>query len=96
MRGRGVGQIVASRNPEYSEGEIFLGSLGWQDYSVQRPRGKEFIFSTKKITRPILPLSTQLGVLGQAGVTAYFGLLEVGALSKGDRVLVYMRIYFGF
>ena len=88
MRGRGVGQIVASRNPEYSEGEIFLGSLGWQDYSVQRPRGKEFVFSTKKITRPILPLSTQLGVLGQAGVTAYFGLLEVGALRKGDRVLV--------
>ncbi len=88
MRGRGVGQIVASRNPEYSEGEIFLGSLGWQDYSVQRPRGKEFVFSTKKITRPILPLSTQLGVLGQAGVTAYFGLLEVGALRKGDSVLV--------
>jgi NADPH-dependent curcumin reductase CurA len=88
MRGRGVGQIVASRNPEYSEGEIFLGSLGWQDYSVQRPRGKEFVFSTKKIMRPILPLSTQLGVLGQAGVTAYFGLLEVGALRKGDSVLV--------
>ena len=88
MRGRGVGQIVASRNPEYSEGDIFLGSLGWQDYSVQRPRGKEFVFSTKKITRPIRPLSTQLGVLGQAGVTAYFGLLEVGALRHGDRVLV--------
>ena len=88
MRGRGVGQIVASRNSEYAEGEIFLGSLGWQDYSVQRPRGKEFVFSTKKIARPILPLSTQLGVLGQAGVTAYFGLLEVGALKQGDSVLV--------
>ena len=88
MRGRGVGQIVASRNSEYAEGEIFLGSLGWQDYSVQRPRGKEFVFSTKKIARSILPLSTQLGVLGQAGVTAYFGLLEVGALKQGDSVLV--------
>ncbi len=88
MRGRGVGQIVASRNSEYAEGEIFLGSLGWQDYSVQRPRGKEFVFSTKTIARPVLPLSTQLGVLGQAGVTAYFGLLEVGALKQGDSVLV--------
>ena len=88
MRGRGVGQIIASRHAEYSEGEIFLGSLGWQDYSVQRPRGKEFVFSTKKIAQPIRPLSTQLGVLGQAGITAYFGLLEVGELKAGDTVLI--------
>ena len=76
MRGRGVGEIVASRHPDYSVGEIFVGSLGWQDYSLQRPRGKEFVFSTKKVADPIRPLSSELSFLGQAGVTAWFGLLE--------------------
>lgn len=88
MRGRGVGQIVASRNPEYKEGEIFVGSLGWQDYSIQRPRGAEFVFSTKKVKHPISPLSTELSFLGQAGVTAYFGLLETGQMKTGDNVLI--------
>jgi hypothetical protein len=88
MRGRGVGQVVASRHPDYAPGEIFVGSLGWQDYSVQRPRGAQFVFSTKKVRNPVRPLSMQLGMLGQAGATAYFGLLDVGALAAGDRVLV--------
>ena len=88
MRGRGVGQIVASRHPDYRAGEIFVGSLGWQDYSIQRPRGAEFVFSTKKVTNPVSPLSSELGVLGQAGATAYFGLLDVGGLKAGDNVLV--------
>jgi len=88
MRGRGVGQIVASRHPDYPVGEIFVGSLGWQDYSIQRPRGAEFVFSTKKVTNPVSPLSTELGVLGQAGATAWFGLLETGAMKAGDNVLV--------
>jgi len=88
MRGRGVGQVVASRHPEYPVGQIFVGSLGWQDYSIQRPRGAEFVFSTKQVTNPVLPLSSELSILGQAGATAYFGLLEVGALKAGDRVLV--------
>ena len=88
MRGRGVGQIVDSKHPDYEAGEIFVGSLGWQDYSVQRPRGAEFVFSTKKVTHPVRPLSTELSILGQAGATAYFGLLETGRLQSGDNVLV--------
>lgn len=88
MRGRGVGQIVASRHPDYAEGEIFVGSLGWQDYSLQKPRGAEFVFSTKKVKNPIRPLSTELSILGQAGATAYFGLLETGQMKPGDKVLV--------
>lgn len=88
MRGRGVGQVVASRHPDYQAGEIFVGSLGWQDYSIQRPRGAEFVFSTKKVKHPIRPLSTELGILGQAGATAYFGLLETGQMKAGQNVLI--------
>jgi hypothetical protein len=88
MRGRGVGQIVASHHPDYAVGEVFVGSLGWQDFSIQRPRGAQFVFSAKKVKNPMRPLSMQLGMLGQAGATAYFGLLDVGALKSGDAVLV--------
>jgi len=88
MRGRGIGQIIESRHPDYAVGEYFVGSLGWQDYSVQQPRGKEFIFSTKKISNPLKPLSLELGILGQSGATAYFGLLEAGRVKPGDNVLI--------
>jgi len=89
MRGRGVGEVIASRHPDYAPGDIFIGSLGWQDYSVQRPRGAEFIFSNRKVPAPVRPLpTTTLGMLGQAGATAWFGLHEAGGLKPGDRVLV--------
>lgn len=88
MRGRGVGQIVDSKHPDYPVGSIFVGSLGWQDYSIQHPRGAEFVWSTKKVKNPIRPLSTELSILGQAGATAYFGLLETGQLKANDNVLV--------
>lgn len=88
MRGRGVGQIVNSRHPDYPAGEIFVGSLGWQDYSVQRPRGADFVYSAKIVRNSMRPLSTALGILGNTGATAYFGLLDVGGMRPGDAVLV--------
>jgi NADPH-dependent curcumin reductase len=88
MRGRGVGQIVRSRHPGYRAGDLVVASLGWQDYSIQRDRGTDFVFSTRKLPDPVRPLSTALGILGQAGATAYFGLLEVGAMKPADAVLV--------
>ena len=88
MRGRGIGEVVTSKHPDYAPGEIFVGSLGWQDYSIQQSVGKEFVFSTRKIDRPRQPLSLHMGILGQAGGTAYFGLLEGGQLKAGDNVLI--------
>ena len=88
MRGRGIGEIVASRHPDYRDGDIFVGSLGWQDYSVQTPVGSEFVFSTRKINNPRSPLSLHLGILGQAGGTGYFGMLEGANIKSGDNVLV--------
>ncbi len=88
MRGRGIGVIVASRHPDYREGEIFNGPLGWQDYSIQQPRAANFIFDAKRVEDPIRPLTTELGIVGSAGITGYFGLLEVGQFRAGESVLV--------
>ncbi|MFO1427090.1 MAG: NADP-dependent oxidoreductase [Steroidobacteraceae bacterium] len=88
MRGRGVGVIERSRHPQFAAGEIFVGSLGWQEWSIQRPRSADFVFSAKRVEDPVWPLSTELGIVGNAGVTAYFGLLDTGAMRAGERVLV--------
>jgi NADPH-dependent curcumin reductase CurA len=88
MRGRGIGEIVASKHPDYKPGDIFVGSLGWQDYSIQKPVGAEFVFSTTTIANPRDPLSLHMGILGQAGGTAYFGLTEAGQIKTGDNVLI--------
>ncbi|MEC9375160.1 MAG: NADP-dependent oxidoreductase [Pseudomonadota bacterium] len=88
MRGRGIGEIVASKHKDYQVGKIFVGSIGWQDYSIQKPDQGKFIFSNRLIDNPIRPLSMHLGILGQAGGTAYFGLKEAGRIKPGDNVLV--------
>jgi len=88
MRGRGIGVIVESRHADYRVGELVDGPLGWQDYSIQRPREVAFLTSVRRVEDPVLPLTTSLGVLGNAGMTAYFGLLEVGQFRGGEAVLV--------
>ena len=56
MRGRGVGQVIRSRAAEFQEGDIVVASLGWQDYSLQRARGADFVFSTRKVAPDLRPL----------------------------------------
>ncbi len=89
MHGRGVGQVVASRAAGFQAGDIVTGPLGWQDYAILTPQtaktGKEVV---QKLTRPIRPLNLALSVLGQAGFTAYFGLLRIGALRRGECVVI--------
>src|SRR6202049_2721700 len=83
MRSFAAGEVVASKHPQFAEGDKVMGMLGWQDYAVSDPRA-----ITRKIKEADLPLSLSLGVLGLTGVTAYFGLLEVGRRSAGDTVVV--------
>jgi NADPH-dependent curcumin reductase CurA len=85
MRGRGVGVVVASRNPRFAPGEFVQGKLGWQEYSVSD--GSPY-FMMYKIEQRIAPLSTGIGVLGVTGFTSYLGLMHIGQLQRGDRVLV--------
>jgi len=85
MRGRGVGVVIESRNPRFLPGDFVQGKLGWQEYSVSD--GSPY-FMMYKIEQRIAPLSTGIGVLGVTGFTSYLGLMRVGQLQPGDRVLV--------
>lgn len=85
MHGRGVGEIVESRNPAWPVGEIVQGKLGWQEYAIAD--GSEYYLMFKVRQRRV-PISTALGVLGLTGFTSYLGLVDIGALRAGDHVLV--------
>jgi NADPH-dependent curcumin reductase len=85
MYGRGVGQVIASRHPDYAVGDIVHGKLGWQDYAVSDGAPDKLMF---KAGATDLPASTALGVLGITGFSAYVGLLDIGQPKPGETVLV--------
>jgi len=79
----GIGEVVASESPRYEVGSLVSGTLGWQDYAIVDDHGRR--------ARPVPPgvdPPTALNVFGVTGMTAYFGLLEVGRLVEGDVVVV--------
>ena len=82
MRSRDVGEIVASCHPDFPVGTIVVGWLGWQEYAVS---DGDII---RRVTETDLPLSAALGVLGMNGITAYFGLLDIGQPKPGETVVV--------
>ena len=83
MRAFAAGKVVASRHPNYREGDAVMGMLGWQEYAISD--GSSI---TRKVKENDLPLSLSLGVLGLNGLTAYFGLLDLGQSRPGDTVVV--------
>jgi len=85
MRGRGVGQVIASNHPDYAPGDYVQGKLGWQEYSVSD--GSPY-FMMYKIRQRLVPVSTAIGVLGMTGFTSYLGLVDIGQPKKGETVLV--------
>jgi NADPH-dependent curcumin reductase CurA len=83
MRSFAAGEVVASKHAQYGAGDKVMGMLGWQDYAVAEPTA-----ITRKVREADLPLSLSLGILGLNGVTAYFGLLDLGRPKPGDTVVV--------
>ena len=84
MRAGAAGQVVASRHPGFREGEIVFGMFGWQDYAVSD--GKGFVEVSRLPAGVPIPLC--MSVLGLTGLTAYYGMLEVGGVKAGHNVLV--------
>ena len=83
MRAFTVGGIKESLHPDFQVGEFVTGMFGWQDYAAVDAKEVQ-----RKITDKDLPLSTSLGILGLNGLTAYFGLMEVGQPKAGETVVV--------
>ena len=81
MNGTGVGHVVASRDPAFKEGDAVLGPTGWQQYSVHKGAALSVIDAQDD---PI----HYLGPLGVNGLTAYFGLFNVGQPDAGETVMV--------
>ena len=76
-----VAEVVESNDSRYEPGDIVVGQLGWQDYAVARGG------ALRKLP-PGLEPQLALHVLGMTGLTAYFGLLDVGQAVAGDTVVV--------
>jgi NADPH-dependent curcumin reductase CurA len=81
MSGFAIGEVVDSRAAGFAKGDIVEGDWGWQDYAS---------LAAGRLTRRTLeaPLELLIGPLSVTGLTAYFGLLEVGCPKPGDTVLV--------
>ncbi len=84
IRGVGAGVVVESRHPGYRVGDVVTGVTGWQEFVIADDR-HPFTVVPKGLG---VDLPTVLNVLGTTGLTAYFGLRDVGRFTAGDAVLV--------
>jgi len=83
VRGGGIGEVVTTTSDRYKVGDLVFGMTGWQDYAVV----DEAAGAMQVIPEGIDPLSA-MSVFGVTGMTAYFGLLDVGRVAEGDTVVV--------
>ena len=81
MGGTGVARVEESRSPAFRAGDVVVAPTGWQEYSVQKSTALRGV-------DPAPDPALHLGVLGVNGLTAYFGLLDVGKPQPGDTVVV--------
>jgi NADPH-dependent curcumin reductase CurA len=84
VRGSGTGVVVESQSDRYNVGDIVFGMTNWQ----------EWVLATEENRFSVVPqglgldLATMMNVLGVTGITAFFGLIDVGAMKEGDVVVV--------
>lgn len=78
-----VGEVVESRSPKFQAGDIVTGMFGWRLHNVAKAEGL-----MKVSVPPGVSVTTALGVLGMPGLTAYFGLLDIGQPKEGETVVV--------
>jgi len=82
MRALALGRVIASRNSKFAVGDYVYGPLGVQEYALSNGTG------LTKVEPAGIPLPVYLGALGMPGMTAYFGLLEVGKPKLGETVVI--------
>jgi len=82
MRSFAVGRVVESKNPAFAPGELVSGLFGWQDYAIVKQHQQVL-----RVPQDV-PIPQSMSALGVTGLTAYFGLLEIGQPKPGDTVVV--------
>lgn len=84
VMGLTLGKVVETRNPQYPLGEWLMARTSWEEYSLGDGSG----FVSRLPEPRDCPLAHYLGVLGDTGLSAYFGLLDIGRPQPGETVLV--------
>jgi len=82
LSGGVVAEVVESNSSDLATGDVVLGMLPWQEYSVTNVKSRQKVNSYGQ------PLSMALGTLGMPGLTAYFGLLDIGQPKAGETVVI--------
>ncbi|WP_458689355.1 NADP-dependent oxidoreductase [Nocardia tengchongensis] len=82
MRSLDIATVIESRHPDFAVGDAVSGVFGVTEYAISDGRG------VQQVDLDVAPGPTWLGALGMPGMTAYFGLLEVGKLKAGETVVV--------
>src|ERR1700735_5523036 len=82
MRAGGLGRVTASKNLKFAVDDYVYGAFGVQEFAISNGQG------ITKINAGAIPLPVFLGTLGMPGMTAYFGLLDIGQPKSGQTVVV--------
>jgi NADPH-dependent curcumin reductase len=83
MRGGAIGVVEQSRNNQFPKGAYVSGMLGWQDYALSDGSWLQVLPES-----PAIPLTAYFGLFGLVGLTAYFGLLEIGRPQPGETLVI--------
>ena len=79
-----MGRVLESNNSDYKVGDLTFGFVGWQTHCVTKPEADDRF----RVVPDLLPIPTMLNVMGTTGITAYYGLIELGDPKPGETVLV--------
>ena len=82
VRSGGIGEVIESRAPNLKQGDLVFGTVGWQEYSVAGPAA---------MATPVPPgvdPTDALSIFGITGMTAYFGMTDIGHPQEGETVVV--------
>jgi len=82
VEGGVVGRVVESKSAKFATGDFVIGGYGWQTHHLADEK------TIRKVDTTLVPVTTALGVLGMTGLTAYFGLLDIGKPKPGETVVV--------
>ncbi|RYG73339.1 NADP-dependent oxidoreductase [Lentibacillus lipolyticus] len=82
IEGGSIGEVIESNSDQFQVGDVVTGMFGWQEYYVANAD------EVRPIDPSIAPITTHLGILGMTGLTAYFGLLDIGKPKAGETVVI--------